>query len=177
MTRIIILLALVAMLGLAGCATPYTRSQSLGIHHQIGVAEGVRLAARAAQEVGYLPSIQNEAAGFVTAERQRKEIFNLDMYTLYLTVRFARDASDNLRMDATCAVSQNMAYTDELDDECEKFYAAFNRLLYDRGARRAPPAPPERRLPADPPRPPPQAPAKPLTPPPSEPPAQGEYKL
>lgn len=174
----ILLLAIATALGMAGCATPFTKAQTLPPHYQLGVAEGVRLAAQAAQAVGYLPSIQNEAAGFMTAERQRTDAFNLDMFTLYLNVRFARDAAGSLKVDATCAVSQNIAYTDELDDECEKFYAAFNRLVEERGTRRAAPAAalPGRMPQATPPQP--QGQPKPPAPPQPKPqPAQREYQL
>ena len=62
------------------------------------------------------------------------------MFTLTIDARLSPNGAGGMQMQATCSVSKNIAYTDELDDECEKFRAAFDKLMIERRgpARTAP---------------------------------------
>jgi hypothetical protein len=114
----------------------------------LSVGEGVRMAARAMQAVGYFPTQQNDAQGHVSGERSDKDLFGADVFTLYIDVKLSPSAAGGLQMKATCSISRNMAYTDELDDECEKFRRAFDKLLGEKpGSGRSPVATPSRPAP------------------------------
>jgi len=145
-------LALAALL-LAGCISPYSFSDKIAPRYRLTTAEAVRLAAQAMQSVGYFATGQDDRQGSIVGERQGRDSFGADMFTLYLEVRFSQAAAAELEMTATCSISKNMAYTDQLDDECEKFRAAFAQMLEKRGPVAQPAAKP--RLPPAP-EPPPQ---------------------
>lgn len=131
---------------IAGCAAPFSKSQLVRPPHDMQVGEAVRVAARAMQGLGFWPTHQNEAAGYITAEQKRKDSFGVDMLSLYLQVVITKNLDQTLKVDATCSVSQNIVYTDELDDCVEAFYAAFDKQLAAQSGQRvvqpAPSAPP-----------------------------------
>ena len=146
-------LVLAALL-LAGCISPYSFSDKIAPRYRLTTAEAVRLAAQAMQSVGYFATRQDDRQGFIVGERQDRDSFGADMFTLYLEVRFAHATAADLEMTATCSISKNMAYTDQLDDECEKFRAAFAQMLEKRGPVARPAAkPPQPPAPAPPPQP------------------------
>lgn len=153
----------------AGCVSPYVFTERIAPRDPLTLAEATRLAARAMQSVGYFATSQNERQGLVVGERQGRATLDVDMFNVVLEVRFTPAAPGALEMSATCTVSRNIAYTDELDDECEKFRAAFRKAL-DARATRAPAAVPASPLGA-----PAAVPALPPRPPP--PPARKEYDL
>ncbi|WP_395700144.1 hypothetical protein [Aquabacterium sp.] len=139
------------LLVLAGCASPYALNAVLASGQGIGVVEGMRLAARAMQSIGYFATRQSEALGQVIGERNGKDSFGADVMTLTIDARVSPAAAGALQLQATCSVSKNIAYTDQLDDECEKFRRAFERQLADRAAARGPGlAVPERAAPQRP---------------------------
>lgn len=140
-------LALAALL-LAGCISPYSFSDKIAPRYRLTTAEAVRLAAQAMQSVGYFATGQDDRQGFIVGERQGRDSFGADMFTLYLEVRFSQATAAELEMTATCSISKNMAYTDQLDDECEKFRAAFAQMLEKRSPLAQPAAKP--RLPPAP---------------------------
>ncbi len=150
-------LALAALL-LAGCISPYSFSDKIAPRYRLTTAEAVRLAAQAMQSVGYFATGQDDSQGFIVGERQGRDSFGADMFTLYLEVRFSQATAAELEMTATCSISKNMAYTDQLDDECEKFRAAFAQMLEKRRPVAQPAAKP--RLPAPEPAPQPAAPTR-----------------
>lgn len=124
----------VAALGLmlAGCVTPYSFTRLVEPGQGMSVGEGVRMAARAMQAVGYFPSQQSDAQGRVVGERSDKDWLGADVFTLYIDARLTASGAGGLQLQATCSVSKNIAYTDELDDECEKFRRAFDKLMEER---------------------------------------------
>ena len=150
-------LVLAALL-LAGCISPYSFSDKIAPRYRLTTADAVRLAAQAMQSVGYFATRQDDRQGFIVGERQDRDSFGADMFTLYLEVRFAHARAADLEMTATCSISKNMAYTDQLDDECEKFRAAFAQMLERRSAVAQPATKP--RLPAPEPAPQPTAPTR-----------------
>ena len=129
---------LAALLLAAGCSGPYTRQQAVPPQYRLTVPEGIRVAAQAMQTVGYFPVKQDVGAGYIVGEQKRKDSFGLDMFSLSLSVSLLPAGEGRLNMSATAAVSENIAFTDELDDEVDKFYAAFQRTLEQRGTGRAP---------------------------------------
>ena len=150
------LLVAAVSLMLAGCVTPYSMTKAVDPAQGLTVGEGVRMAARAMQAVGYFPTQQNDAQGHVIGERSNKDLLGTDVFTLYIDAKLSPSAAGGLQLQATCSISKNMAYTDELDDECEKFQRAFDKLLGERAragrspgsasgrvsSPEAPPAPP-----------------------------------
>jgi len=142
------LLAVAMSLMLAACITPYSMTKAIDPGQGMSVGEGVRMAARAMQAVGYFPTQQNDAQGHVIGERSDKDLFGADVFTLYIDAKLSPSAAGGLQLQATCSISKNMAYTDELDDECEKFRGAFDKLLGERaGSGRSPVAAPGRPAP------------------------------
>ncbi len=142
------LLAVAMSLMLAACITPYSMTKAVDPAQGMSVGEGVRMAARAMQAVGYFPTQQNDAQGHVIGERSDKDLFGADVFTLYIDAKLSPTAAGGLQLQATCSISKNMAYTDELDDECEKFRRAFDKLLGERaGSGRSPVATPGRSAP------------------------------
>ena len=129
----LLLPAALAML-VAACAGPYAMSRGVDARHALSVGDGVRLAARAMQAINYFPTQQNDAAGRVVGERSQKDAFGTDVLTLYIEANIARAPTGGLQMNTICSVSKNIVYTDELDDECEKFQRAFDKLVAERGA-------------------------------------------
>jgi hypothetical protein len=137
--------ALAATFLLAACAAPYVLTRDVDARYGLSVGDGVRLAARAMQAAGYFPTDQNDAAGRVVGERNDKDSFGTDVLTLYIEAVVTRSPTGGLNVNATCSVSQNIVYTDQLDDECEKFRGALDKLLAERSAApaavRTPPQP------------------------------------
>lgn len=179
---------LMALLLATGCSGPYTRQQAVPPQYRLTVPEAIRVAAQAMQTVGYFPVKQDVNAGYIVGDQKRKDAFGADMFSLSLSVSFLPAGEGRLNMSATAAVSENIAFTDELDDEVDKFFAAFQRTLEQRGASRLPaPAPGRMPEPAAPlqPAPPPvlQTPAPagvpsiPSAPMPTRPPASSGYQL
>jgi hypothetical protein len=119
---------------LAACAAPYVITRDVDARHGLNIGDGVRLAARAMQAAGYFPTEQNDAAGRVVGERNDKDSFGADVLTLYIEAIVTRSPAGGLMVNATCSVSKNIVYTDQLDDECEKFRAALDKLLAEREA-------------------------------------------
>jgi hypothetical protein len=117
---------------LAACAGPYSLTRVVDPAQGLTVAEGVRVVARAMQVVGYFPTQQTDVSGQVVGERSRKDSWGMDVMTLTIEARLSPIGAGGMQMQATCSVSKNIAYTDELDDECKKFRAAFDRLLGER---------------------------------------------
>jgi hypothetical protein len=137
--------AVAMSLMLAACITPYSMTKAIDPGQGLSVGEGVRMAARAMQAVGYFPTQQNDAQGHVIGERSDKDLFRTDVFTLYIDAKLSPSAAGGLQMKATCSISKNMAYTDQLDDECEKFQRAFDKLLGERArAGRSPVSTPGR---------------------------------
>jgi hypothetical protein len=130
------------MLLVAGCVSPYVFTEKIPPRYQLTPAEATRLAGQAMQAVGYFATSQDERQGHIVGERQGRATLDVDMFAVYLDVRFTPAAPGELEMSATCTVSKNIAYTDELDDECEKFRAAFRRALDARAQARPPAAVP-----------------------------------
>lgn len=131
-------LAFIATVFLAACASPYSMTRDIDERNGLSVGDGVRLAAKAMQAVGYFPTQQNDAAGRVLGERNDKDSFGSDVLTLFIEANVTRTPKGSLQLNTTCSISQNIVYTDVLDDECEKFQRAFDKLLAERGA--VPPA-------------------------------------
>lgn len=75
----------------------------------------------------------------------------MDVMTLTIDARLSTVGAGGVQLQATCSVSKNIAYLDDLDDECEKFRAAFDKLL---GERRSAVRPEPASVPARPPAPP-----------------------
>jgi len=119
---------------LTACATPYVITRDVDTRYGLSIGDGVRLAARAMQAAGYFPTEQNDAAGRVVGERNDKDSFGADVLTLYIEAIVKHSPSGGLLVNATCSVSKNIVYTDQLDDECEKFRAALDKLLAEREA-------------------------------------------
>jgi len=119
---------------LAACASPYSMTRDIDERNGLSVGDGVRLAAKAMLAVGYFPTQQNDAAGRVLGERNDKDSFGTDVLTLFIEANLARTPKGSLQLNTTCSVSRNIVYTDVLDDECEKFQRAFDKLLTERGA-------------------------------------------
>lgn len=119
---------------LGACATPYVITRDVDTRYGLSIGDGVRLAARAMQAAGYFPTEQNDAAGRVVGERNDKDSFGADVLTLYIEAIVQHNPSGGLLVNATCSVSKNIVYTDQLDDECEKFRAALDKLLAEREA-------------------------------------------
>lgn len=117
---------------LSACAGPYSLTRVVDPAQGLSVAEGVRVAARAMQAVGYFPTQQSDASGQVVGERSRKDAWGMDVMTLTIDARLSSVGAGGVQMLATCSVSKNIAYTDELDDECKKFRDAFDKLLGER---------------------------------------------
>lgn len=134
------LLALATGALVAACAGPYAMTKAIDPGLALSLGEGVRLAARAMQAVGYFPTRQSDSEGRVIGERSDKDAFRTDVFTLYIDARLSPSPTGGLQMHTTCSISQNMVYTDQLDDECEKFQRAFDRLLGERAAGRRNPA-------------------------------------
>lgn len=114
------------------CAAPYVMTRELDARYGLGVGDGVRLAARAMQAAGYFPTQQNDAAGRIIGERNDKDSFGTDLVTLYVEANVSRGPKGGLVVNTTCSVSTNIVYTDQLDDECEKFGKALDKLIAER---------------------------------------------
>lgn len=127
-------LAFTATAFLVACASPYSMTRDIDERNGLSVGDGVRLAAKAMLAVGYFPTQQNDAAGRVLGERNDKDSFGTDVLTLFIEASVARTPKGSLQLNTTCSVSGNIVYTDVLDDECEKFQRAFDKLLAERGA-------------------------------------------
>lgn len=125
-------IACAVVLLLAGCAAPYVMTREVDARHGLSVGEGVRLAARAMQAAGYFPTQQNDAAGHIIGERNDKDSFGVDVLTLYIEANVSRGPKGGLLVNTICSVSKNIVYTDQLDDECEKFGKALDKLLAER---------------------------------------------
>ncbi len=120
---------LAVLLVAAACSGPYTRQQAVPPQYRLTVPEGIRVAAHAMQTVGYFPVKQDVGAGYIVGEQKRKDSFGVDMFSLSLSVSFLPAGEGRLNVSATAAVSENIVLTDELDDEVDKFYGAFQRTL------------------------------------------------
>lgn len=129
----IVWLSVVSLLFFAGCAgmgttgSKYMNEHVFHVNHDIEIEKATSLAVQALRDMEVQVTKQNTASGFVSGILTTGWWVNKE--TFFVEVYISTPGKREVKVHATSVAGPQTAFTNELDDIVDDFYAAYEKRL------------------------------------------------